>query len=135
MGAHTNLIHRGERTPPSGSISLTTPIYETSTFVFNSARDVERYQEGSLPAFLYSRYENPTVGAIEEKLAVLDSAEMALAFSSGMAATSTALMTLLRSSARRRFTAARFTSSSTFSPVSGCRGGSCRWTSCAIPRA
>lgn len=95
MGAHTNLIHRGERTAPSGSIALTTPIYETATFVFNSARDVERYQEGTLPAFLYSRYENPTVGAVEEKLAVLDGAEMSLAFSSGMAATSTALMTLL----------------------------------------
>jgi cystathionine beta-lyase/cystathionine gamma-synthase len=95
MGAHTNLIHRGERTPPSGSISLTTPIYETSTFVFNSARDVERYLDGTLPAFLYSRYENPTVGAIEEKLAALDGAEMSLAFSSGMAATSTALMTIL----------------------------------------
>jgi cystathionine beta-lyase/cystathionine gamma-synthase len=95
MGAHTDLIHRGERPAPSGSISLTTPIYETATFVFNSARDVERYQEGTLPAFLYSRYENPTVGAIEEKLAVLDGAEMALVFSSGMAATSTALMSLV----------------------------------------
>ena len=95
MGAHTNLIHRGERTPPSGSISLTTPIYETATFVFNSAHDIERYQDGTLPAFLYSRYENPTVAAIEEKLAVVDGAEMSLAFSSGMAATSTALMALL----------------------------------------
>jgi len=95
MGAHTTLIHRGERTPPSGSLSLTTPIYETSTFVFNSARDVERYQEGTLPAFLYSRYENPTVAAVEEKLAEVDAAEMSLAFSSGMAATSTALMTLV----------------------------------------
>lgn len=95
MGAHTSLIHRGERTPPSGSLSLTTPIYETSTFVFNSARDVERYQEGTLPAFLYSRYENPTVAAIEEKLAVVDGAEMSLVFSSGMAATSTALISLL----------------------------------------
>lgn len=95
MGAHTNLIHRGERTPPSGSLPLTTPIYETATFVFNSARDVERYQEGTLPAFLYSRYENPTVAAIEEKLAVVDGAERSLVFSSGMAATSTAMMTLL----------------------------------------
>jgi cystathionine beta-lyase/cystathionine gamma-synthase len=95
MGSHTTLIHRGERAAQSASISLTTPIYETATFVFNSAKDVERYQDGSLPAFLYSRYENPTVGAVEEKLAAVDGAEMSLAFSSGMAATSTALMTLL----------------------------------------
>jgi cystathionine beta-lyase/cystathionine gamma-synthase len=95
MASHTRLIHGGERAADSGSRSLTTPIYETSTFVFKSAADVERYQQGTLPAYLYSRYENPTVVAAEEKLAAADEAEMALAFSSGMAATSTALMTLL----------------------------------------
>ena len=96
MGKHTDLIHRGERPGPSGSTALTTPIYETSTFVFNSARDVERYQDGSLAAFLYSRYENPTLVAVEEKLASVDGAEQSLVFSSGMAATSTALLALLR---------------------------------------
>jgi cystathionine beta-lyase/cystathionine gamma-synthase len=95
MASHTRLIHGGERPADSASRSLTTPIYETSTFVFKSAADVERYQQGTLPAYLYSRYENPTVVAAEEKLAAADEAEMALAFSSGMAATSTALMTLL----------------------------------------
>jgi cystathionine beta-lyase/cystathionine gamma-synthase len=96
MGKHTELIHRGERPDQGGSRALTTPIYETSTFVFDSARDVERYQDGSLPAYLYSRYENPTIVAAEEKLAAVDGAEMSLAFSSGMAATSTALFALLR---------------------------------------
>ena len=97
MGTHTDLIHRGERPAPSGSTALTTPIYETATFVFDSARDVERYQEGTLPAYLYSRYENPTLVAVEEKLAAVDRAEMSLVFSSGMAATSTALLSLLKS--------------------------------------
>src|SRR5688500_8564824 len=96
MGTHTDLIHRGERPAPSGSTPLTTPIYETSTFVFDSARDVERYQDGSLPAFLYSRYENPTLVAVEEKLASVDGAEQSLIFSSGMAATSTAMFALLK---------------------------------------
>src|ERR671916_738688 len=95
MGKHTELIHRGERPPQAGSQSLTTPIYETSTFVFDSARDVERYQDGTLSAFLYSRYENPTIVAAEEKLAAVDGAEQSLVFSSGMAATSTALIALL----------------------------------------
>ena len=95
MRKHTELIHRGERPPQGGSVALTVPIYETSTFVFESARDVERYQEGSLPAYLYSRYENPTVVAAEEKIAAADGAEASLVFSSGMAATSTALMSLL----------------------------------------
>ena len=96
MGTHTDLIHRGERASSGGSIALTTPIYETATFVFESARDVERYQEGSLSAYLYSRYENPTIVAVEEKMAAIDGAETSLVFSSGMAATSTAMLTLLK---------------------------------------
>jgi cystathionine beta-lyase/cystathionine gamma-synthase len=96
-GTHTELIHRGERTAIGGSTPLTTPIYATSTYVFDSAQDVERYQDGSLPAYLYSRYENPTVVAAENKVAAADGAEVSLLFSSGMAAISTALLTLLRS--------------------------------------
>jgi cystathionine beta-lyase/cystathionine gamma-synthase len=96
-GTHTELIHSGERKSTGGSSPLTTPIYATSTFVFDSAEDVERYQDGSLAAYLYSRYENPTVVAAEEKVAAVDGAEASLLFSSGMAAISTALLTLLQS--------------------------------------
>jgi cystathionine beta-lyase/cystathionine gamma-synthase len=95
MRKHTELIHRGERPPQGGSVPLTTPIYETSTFIFDSATDVERYQDGTLPAYLYSRYENPTVVAAEDKIAAVDGAEASLVFASGMAATSTALISLL----------------------------------------
>jgi cystathionine beta-lyase/cystathionine gamma-synthase len=76
--------------------SLTTPIYETSTFVFDSAADVIKYTEGAIDGYLYSRYENPTVVAVERKLAALDGAEQSLLFSSGMAAISTAMLSLLR---------------------------------------
>jgi cystathionine beta-lyase/cystathionine gamma-synthase len=96
MGKQTDLIHVGEATVLTGSTPLTTPIYETSTFVFDSAEDVNRYQAGELPAYLYSRYENPTVVAVEQKLAVLDGAPAALAFGSGMAAIATALFGLLK---------------------------------------
>ena len=91
-GFSTTLIHGGERQPGG---ALTTPIYETTTFVFDSAESVERYNRGESSHYLYSRYENPTVVAVEEKLAAADGAEAALAFSSGMAATTTALLTLL----------------------------------------
>ncbi len=47
-------------------------------------------------AILYSRYENPTVVAVEQKLAAVDDAEVSLVFSSGMAAISTALVSLLK---------------------------------------
>lgn len=89
----TRLIHAGER-PPAAS-PLTVPIYETSTFTFESAAEVEDYAAGRSSKFLYSRYDNPTVVAVEEKLAEVDGAEASLVFASGMAAISTALFGLL----------------------------------------
>jgi cystathionine beta-lyase/cystathionine gamma-synthase len=91
----TRLIHRGEGAVPASP--LTTPIYETTTYVFENAEAVRRYNEGGSGLYLYSRYENPTVVAVEEKLAAADGAEKALVFSSGMNAISTILLTLLRS--------------------------------------
>lgn len=96
MKQATKLIHAGEGVDTGATPSLTTPIYETSTFVFDSVADVEKYQEGKLNGYLYSRYENPTVVAVEQKLAAADGAEVSLLFSSGMAAIATALMTLLK---------------------------------------
>jgi cystathionine beta-lyase/cystathionine gamma-synthase len=96
MKEATRLIHAGEGTDAGATPALTTPIYETSTFVFDSVADVIKYQEGKLNGYLYSRYENPTVVAVEKKLAAVDGAEQSLLFSSGMAAISTALMTLLQ---------------------------------------
>ena len=96
MKPATELIHAGERIDTGATPSLTVPIYETSTFVFDSVADVIKYQEGKLNGYLYSRYENPTVVAVEEKGAAVDGAEAALLFSSGMAAISTALLTLLK---------------------------------------
>jgi cystathionine beta-lyase/cystathionine gamma-synthase len=92
-GPSTTAIHTGERLPPA--TSLTTPIYETSTFVVAAAAEVESYANGTTPGDLYSRYDNPTVVAVERKLAAIDGAEAALVFASGMAATSTALFGLL----------------------------------------
>src|SRR6478735_10533221 len=96
MRQATKLIHAGNGVDTGKTPSLTTPIYETSTFVFDSVADVEKYQEGKLNGYLYTRYENPTVVAVEQKLAAVDGAEVSLLFSSGMAAISTALMTLLK---------------------------------------
>ena len=93
----TKLIHTGNAVDTGATPSLTTPIYETSTFVFDSVADVEKYQEGKLNGYLYSRYENPTVVSVEQKLAAVDGADTSLLFSSGMAAISTALITLLKS--------------------------------------
>jgi len=95
MRPDTEVLHRGEGAR-EGATPLNTPIYATSTFVFESAAELEAYQQGNSTKFLYSRYANPTVEAVEDKIAVLEGAEAALVTSSGMAATSTALFGLLR---------------------------------------
>jgi cystathionine beta-lyase/cystathionine gamma-synthase len=94
MKPATEIIHRGDGVSPSAQ-PLTTPIYETSTFVFESAEEVQRYNEGKSQKFLYSRYANPTITAVEEKLAFLEGTEAALLLSSGQAATTTALLSLV----------------------------------------
>lgn len=93
-GQSTELIHRGEDRPPKAD-PVNVPIYETTTFLFESADEVRQYQEGRAEKFLYSRYANPTVVVTEQKLAALDDAEGALVFASGMAAASTILIGLL----------------------------------------
>ena len=93
-GFSTTLIHSGEGLSDHVA-SLTTPIFETTTFVFENADAVRRYNEGGSGHFLYSRYENPTVMSAELKLAAADGAERALLFGSGMAASSTLLMALV----------------------------------------
>ena len=90
-GVATRLIHAGE-TALGDAVPLTTPIYETSTFVFESAQEVLDYNEGRSSKYLYSRYANPTIVSVEQKLAALDGAESALLFSSGQGATTTILM-------------------------------------------
>ena len=94
-GAATELIHTGEADREAVA-PLTTPIYETTTFVFETAEEVVAYNEGRSTKHLYSRYTNPTVIAAERKLAALDRAEAALLFSSGQGATSTILLAHLR---------------------------------------
>src|SRR5262245_9778050 len=91
-GPATELIHAGEA-DRGDAVPLTTPIYETTTFVFDSAEEVVAYNEGRSSKYLYSRYTNPTIVAAERKLAALDHAEAARLFSSGQGATTTLLMT------------------------------------------
>ena len=76
---------------------LTTPIFETTSYVFDSAAQVREYNEGRSAKYLYTRYGNPTITAVEGKLAAAEGAESALLLSSGQAATSTALLALLQS--------------------------------------
>jgi len=91
----TRILHTAEGAQDHAT-PLTRPIYATSTFVFASAAEIEAYQQGTSDQYLYSRYANPSVQAVEDKLAAIEGAEAALVTSSGMAAVATALFGLLR---------------------------------------
>ena len=95
MKPATDAIRRPDLPGPDPD-ALTTPIYETTTFLFDSAQQVRDYNEGRSDKFLYSRYGNPTVVAVQKTIAALEATEAALVLSSGQGATTTALLALLR---------------------------------------
>ncbi len=75
---------------------LNPPIVQSSTFAFASAEEMRRYLSGDEELYLYTRYANPTVEALEETLAALEGADGALALASGMAAMSTGILAFAR---------------------------------------
>lgn len=86
--------------------ALKPPIFHTSTFVFEKAEDGKAFFELAYglrkprpreePGLIYSRINNPDLQVLEERLCLWDGAESALAFSSGMSAITTSLLTYLR---------------------------------------
>ena len=93
-GIGTRAVH-GDGGPRQGP--LTTPIVQSSTFVFDSAAEMRRYLEGDpeLAFEFYTRYGNPTLRALEEALAALEGAEAGVVFASGMAAATTGILSVL----------------------------------------
>ncbi len=80
--------------PLTGAVSV--PIYETSTFVFESAEQGGARFAGKEKGYIYTRLGNPTVKALEKSLARLEEGEDARACSSGMAAINTAVLSVVR---------------------------------------
>ncbi|WEV79773.1 O-succinylhomoserine sulfhydrylase [Janibacter cremeus] len=70
-------------------------LFLTSGFIYGTAEEAEAAFSGDVEKYVYSRYGNPTVGMLEERLRVLEGAEAAFATSSGMSAVFTALAALL----------------------------------------
>ena len=95
MNFETKIIHEGyESEKYSGS--LAPPIFQTSTFTFETAQQGERRFAGEEDGYIYSRLGNPTVTMLEERMAALENGEAALAFGSGMAAVSAILLGLTK---------------------------------------
>jgi len=96
----TQTVHAGERRFRAHH-SLTVPIVQTSVYTFDKTADLLNYFEermfwDEVEREEYGRYGNPTIRAVEAKLAVLDGAEDAVLVSSGMAAVTNTLLLLLK---------------------------------------
>lgn len=91
----TAVIHEGYDTKDMMG-SLSPPIFQTSTYTFDSAEQGERRFAGEEEGYVYSRLGNPTVAILEERMAALEGGERGLAFSSGMAAISSVLVSLTK---------------------------------------
>lgn len=93
LGFATRSIHAGHQENQFGA--LATPIYQTSTFVFDSAEQGGRRFALEEEGYIYTRLGNPTTTQVEEKIASLEGAETALATASGIGALTSTLWTLL----------------------------------------
>lgn len=92
----TRAVHGGEpRAHPYDA--LTQPLAQTATYTFADTAELVRYMQGELEREEYGRYGNPSVRAVEQKVAALEGVEDAVAFSSGMAAVTSSILALVKS--------------------------------------
>ena len=94
-GVGTLCLHAGQ-IPDAVTGSRAAPIYQTTSYVFDSAEHASSLFNLQSFGNVYSRLSNPTVSVLEERVAALESGRAALATSSGQAAQMCALLTLLR---------------------------------------
>jgi cystathionine gamma-synthase/methionine-gamma-lyase len=89
---HTLAVHAGERGPRPDFVPVSTPIYPSVGFLYDDMKDLDAVFGATRPGYVYPRYGSPTVHAFERAIAVLEGAEDAVAFASGMAAVHAALL-------------------------------------------
>ena len=96
-GPSTSVLHAGV-TPNHSHHSLTPPIIQSAAYTFHNTADLIAYKSGAetQPRQEYGRYGNPTVRAVEKRLAALEGGDDALLLSSGMAAITIPLLLLLQ---------------------------------------
>lgn len=91
----TKTIHGGS-TGKNPKNALNPPIFQTSTFTFNSIEHVEKVMSFESDDYVYTRGNNPTLRLFENRMAELEYGKGAVAFSSGMAAISSVLLSFLK---------------------------------------
>ena len=88
----TELVHAGERRPLPVGLPNATPIFANSTYSYESMEEAERVFTGDLKDYIYARYGNPTVDALQDAICTLEGGAVARAYASGMAALHAALL-------------------------------------------
>jgi cystathionine gamma-synthase/methionine-gamma-lyase len=88
----TRAVHAGEHVQGVDFTPVTTPIYPTVGYVYESMDDTDAVLGSTRPGYVYTRYANPTTSAFENAVASLEGAEAAQAYGSGMAAIHAALL-------------------------------------------
>lgn len=99
QGSSTQSVHAGE-SRPYPHYALTLPIIQTATYTFKDTQDLSDFMNARMWGLQdgrteYGRYGNPTIAGVEAKIASLEQAEEAILFSSGMAAITCTLLSLL----------------------------------------
>jgi cystathionine gamma-synthase/methionine-gamma-lyase len=89
---YTQAVHAGERRPRPDFTPVSTPIYPSVGYLYDDMEDLDGVFGGERAGYVYPRYGSPTVSALEEAVAILEGAEDAVAFASGMGAVHAALM-------------------------------------------
>lgn len=85
MHIATKIVH-GEQHPDKTTGAISPPIYQTSTFAFKDVEYGARLFKGEENGYIYTRLKNPTIELMGRQIALIESAEAGLAFSSGLAA-------------------------------------------------
>jgi cystathionine beta-lyase/cystathionine gamma-synthase len=88
----TLAVHAGERGPRPDFTPVVTPIYNSIAYTYESMEDLDAVFARERPGYVYARYGNPTVTALEKAVAALEAGEEAMVLASGMAAIHAALL-------------------------------------------
>ncbi len=98
LGLETRLVHGGSLRSQFGEVSEA--IFLNSGFTYDSAETAEKRFNGEEPGYVYSRYRNPSLAMLEDRLALLEGAETCIVVASGMAAVFASIMSLVNTGER-----------------------------------
>jgi cystathionine beta-lyase/cystathionine gamma-synthase len=88
----TKLVHGGERRALPDAKPVSTPIYASATFTYDSMQEIDQVFGGEKQGYIYTRYGNPTTAALEEAVREVEEGAAACAYATGMAAIHAALI-------------------------------------------